>query len=55
MAKGKKTTIREIKRLSNDVVLVNGKEYIVIEDEKDIETAITMKISSHEMKKIDAK
>ncbi|MEA2018993.1 MAG: hypothetical protein U9N59_11150 [Campylobacterota bacterium] len=47
MAKGKKTTIREIKRLSDDVVLVNGKEYIVIEDEEDIETAITMKISSH--------
>ena len=47
MAKGKKTAIREIKKISDDIVLVNGKEYVIIEDEKDIETAITMKISSH--------
>jgi len=47
MAKGKKTTIREIKKISEDIVLVNGKEYVIIEDEKDIEQAITMKISSH--------
>ena len=47
MAKGKKTAIREIKRLSDDSILVNGKEYVIIEDEKDIQTAITMKISSH--------
>ncbi len=47
MAKGKKTTIREIKRINDDIVLVNGKEYVIIEDEQDIEQAITMKISSH--------
>ncbi|MDC0932308.1 hypothetical protein OAR97_00540 [Arcobacteraceae bacterium] len=47
MAKGKKTIIKEIKRISDDVVSVNGAEYIIIEDEKDIETAITMKITSH--------
>ncbi len=47
MAKGKKTTIRDIKRISDDTIMINGKEYIIIEDEKDIETAITMKISSH--------
>ena len=47
MAKGKKTTIRNIKRVSEDIVIVNDKEYVIIEDEKDIETAITMKISSH--------
>jgi len=47
MAKGKKTVIKEIKRLNDEIVLVNGKEYVIIEDEKDIETAITMKISSH--------
>ena len=47
MAKGKKTTIRDIKRIDDDIVLINGKEYVIIEDEKDIEQAITMKISSH--------
>ena len=47
MAKGKKTSIKEIKRLSDDILLINGKEYVIIEDEKDIEQAITMKISSH--------
>lgn len=47
MAKGKKTTIKEIKRINDKIVLVNGKEYVIIEDEKDIESAITMKISSH--------
>jgi len=47
MAKGKKTTIRDIKRIDDDTILVNGKEYVIIEDEKDIETATTMKISSH--------
>lgn len=47
MAKGKKTIIREIKRINDDTILVNGKEYVIIEDEKDIEQAITMKISSH--------
>jgi len=47
MAKGKKTLIKDIKRISDDVVVINGAEYIIIEDEKDIETAITMKITSH--------
>ena len=47
MAKGKKTIIRDIKRIDNDIVVVNGKEYVIIEDEKEIEKAITMKISSH--------
>lgn len=47
MAKGKKTVIKEIKRISDDIVSINGAEYIIIEDEKDIETAITMKITSH--------
>ena len=47
MAKGKKTTIKEIKRINDDIILINGKEYVIIEDEKDIEQAITMKISSH--------
>jgi hypothetical protein len=47
MAKGKKTTIKEIKRINEDTVSINGKEYVIIEDTKDIETAITMKISSH--------
>lgn len=47
MAKGKKTIIKDIKRISDDVVAINGAEYVIIEDEKDIEKAITMKITSH--------
>jgi len=49
MAKGKKTLIKEIKRISDDIVSVNGAEYVIIEDSKDIdiEKAITMKITSH--------
>jgi len=47
MAKGKKTVIKEIKRISDEIVSINGAEYVIIEDEKDIETAITMKITSH--------
>lgn len=47
MAKGKKTIIKDIKRLNDDILLINGKEYVIIEDEKDIEEAKTMKISSH--------
>jgi len=47
MAKGKKTVIKDIKRISDNIVSINDKEYIIIEDTKDIETAITMKISSH--------
>lgn len=47
MAKGKKTVIKEIKKIDKDTVSINGKEYVIIEDTKDIESAITMKISSH--------
>jgi len=47
MAKGKKTVIKEIKRISDEIVSVNGAEYVIIEDTKDIEKAITMKITSH--------
>jgi len=47
MAKGKKTAIKSIKKIDNDTIEINGKEYVIIEDTKDIETAITMKISSH--------
>lgn len=47
MAKGKKTVIKEIKRISDEIVSINGAQYIIIEDEKDIEKAITMKITSH--------
>jgi len=47
VAKGKKTSIKEIKRLDNNEITINGKEYIITEDTKDIESAITMKISSN--------
>jgi hypothetical protein len=47
MAKGKKTVIKEIKRVSADIVSINGAEYVIIEDTTDIEKAITMKITSH--------
>jgi hypothetical protein len=47
MAKGKKTAVKEIKKLSSDELLINGKEYIIVEDTKDIHTATTMKISSN--------
>ena len=47
MAKGKKTAIKEIKLLKNDEILINGKEYVILETTEDIETAITMKISSN--------
>jgi len=47
MAKGKKTTIRQIKLLSEDIIQINEKEYVIIENTPEIETAITMKISSN--------
>ena len=47
MAKGKKTIIKEIKLLEDDIVSINGKEYVVLEDTEDIETATIMKISSN--------
>ena len=34
MAKGKKTIIKEIKRISSEIVSINGAEYVIIEDEK---------------------
>jgi len=47
MAKGKKTVIKEIKLLENDEILINGKEYVILETTTDIQTAKTMKISSN--------
>jgi hypothetical protein len=47
MAKGKKTLIKEIKKINDDEILINGKEYIIIDDTENIETATTMKISSN--------
>lgn len=47
MAKGKKTIIKEIKKLDDEILLINGKEYVIVEDTVDIETATTMKISSN--------
>ena len=47
MAKGKKTIIKEIKKLDDEILLINGKEYVIVEDTQNIETAITMKISSN--------
>lgn len=47
MAKGKKTIIKEIKLLENDVVLINQKEYILLEKAEGVLTAKTMKISSN--------
>lgn len=47
MPKGKKTIIKEIKLLEDDVILINGKEYVVLETTENIETAKTMKISSN--------
>ena len=47
MAKGKKTVIREIKLLNDDEILINGKEYVILEPTTDMHTAKTMKISSN--------
>ena len=47
MAKGKKTIIKEIKKLDDEILLINGKEYVIVEDTQNIETATTMKISSN--------
>lgn len=47
MAKGKKTLIKEIKLLEDDVVLINQKEYILLEEAENILDAKTMKISSN--------
>lgn len=47
MAKGKKTIIKEIKKLDDEILLINGKEYVIVEDTDNIETATTMKISSN--------
>ncbi len=47
MPKGKKTIIKEIKLLDNNEILINGKEYVILESTEDIKTAKTMKISSN--------
>ncbi len=47
MAKGKKTIIKEIKKIDDEILLINGKEYVIVEDVENIETATTMKISSN--------
>ncbi len=47
MAKGKKTIIKEIKKIDDESLLINGKEYVIVEDTTDIETATKMKISSN--------
>jgi uncharacterized protein YlzI (FlbEa/FlbD family) len=47
LAKGKKIAVKEIKRLDDNVVLINGKEYILLEECEDVESAILMKISSN--------
>ena len=47
MAKGKKTSIKEIKKINDEIILINGKEYVIVEDTVNIETATTMKISSN--------
>lgn len=47
MAKGKKTLIKEIKQINEDELLINGKEYVILEGTTDILSAKTMKISSN--------
>jgi hypothetical protein len=47
MAKGKKTTIKNIKKLSDNTIMINSNTYVILEDTEDIETAITMKVTSH--------
>ena len=46
MAKGKKTIIKEIKKIDDEILLINGKEYVIVEDTENIETATTMKTSN---------
>jgi len=49
MAKGKKTTIRSIKKISDDVVEINDKQYLVLDDisKINIQEATSMKITSN--------
>ncbi|XPV68772.1 MAG: hypothetical protein ACNI25_15920 [Halarcobacter sp.] len=47
MAKGKKVAIKEIKSLEDNDILINGKEYILLEECEDIQSAKFMKISSN--------
>ncbi len=47
MAKGKKTVIKEIIRINDNEISINGKEYILLEKVDNIESATTMKISSN--------
>ena len=36
-----------IKKIDDEILLINGKEYVIVEDTENIETATTMKISSN--------
>jgi len=49
MAKGKKTTIRSIKKISDDIVEINDKEYLILDDISNIniQEATSMKITSN--------
>lgn len=47
MAKGKKTVIKEIIRINDNEISINGKEYILLEKVDNVESATTMKISSN--------
>ena len=49
MAKGKKTVIRSIKKISDDIVEINDKQYLVLDDisKIDILKATSMKITSN--------
>ncbi len=47
MAKGKKTTIKTIKKLTDNTIMINTNTYVILEDTEDIETATTMKVTSH--------
>ena len=47
MAKGKKTTIKTIKKLSDETIMINNNTYVITEDTPDIESATTMKVTSH--------
>ncbi len=47
MAKGKKTEIKTIKKLSENTIMINTNTYVILEDTPDIQTATTMKVTSH--------
>ena len=47
MAKGKKSSIKTIKKIDANTIMINTNSYIILEDTPDIESAITMKVTSH--------